>query len=173
MEEIVRRHESLRTTFPTVDESPVQQVAPVGPFVLPVVDLQDFAQPDPETAARRFAAEEAVEPFNLASGPLFRTQLLRLGPQDHVLLITLHHIVSDGWTKGVLCRELAVLYDAFVHHQPSPLPPLPIHYADFAHWQRQWFTGEVVHEGVIENSQLPTQHPLGPTIRDDVVQRYE
>ena len=144
LEEIVRRHESLRTTFSATDEYPVQRVAPAGPFELPVVDLQAASQSDPETEARRLAAEEAVRPFNLASGPNFRTQLLRLGPEDHVLLVTLHHIVSDAWTRGLLCQEVASLYDAYVNKQPSPLPPLPIQYADFAHWQRLWLTGEVL-----------------------------
>jgi hypothetical protein len=100
LEEIIRRHESLRTTFPTVDGHPVQRVTPVGPLVLGIVDLQDFSKPTPETESRRLAAKEAVEPFDLATGPLFRTQLLRLGIEDHVLLVTLHHIVSDGWTPS-------------------------------------------------------------------------
>ena len=97
-----------------------------------------------EAEARRIATEEAQEPFDLASGPLFRASVLRLGSEDYVLLCTMHHIVSDGWSMGILIRELTALYEAFTNSQPSPLAELTIQYADFAQWQRAWLQGEVL-----------------------------
>ncbi len=142
--EVVRRHEALRTTFPSVDGEPLQAVAPAGPFPLPVVDLAGLPEPVRTAAAAALAASEAARPFDLASGPLFRATLLRLGRERHVLLLTMHHIVSDGWSMEVLLRELVALYEAFVAGRPSPLPELPVQYADFAVWQRQWLSGEAL-----------------------------
>ena len=113
---------------------------------LPVVDLGGLAGAQRETEIRRRAGEEARRPFDLGQGPLVRVALLRLDDQDHVLLLTLHHIVADGWSMGVFVREMAALYAAFMAGAPSPLPELPIQYADFAHWQRQWFRGEVLEQ---------------------------
>ncbi|HEY7769089.1 condensation domain-containing protein, partial [Longimicrobium sp.] len=135
--EIVRRHEPLRTVFADVDGSPVQVVAPFGGFTLPVEDLSGLGDADRGAAARRRAAEEAARPFDLAAGPLFRAALLRIGAQEHVLLLTMHHIVSDGWSMGVLFRELSVLYEAYREGRASPLPELPVQYADYAVWQRE------------------------------------
>jgi amino acid adenylation domain-containing protein len=142
--EIVRRHEALRTTFSTVEEEPVQVIAASTNVSLPVIDISDFSESEREEEARRLALEEANKPFDLRQGPLFRTALIRLGENDHVLLLSLHHIVSDGWSMGVLYRELSALYQAFANEEPSPLPDLPIQYADFAAWQREWLQGEVL-----------------------------
>ncbi len=142
LDEIVRRHEVLRTTFPTVDGEAVQVIAPSLTWPLPVVDLQECSEATRETLTLQLAAEEAQRPFNLAHGPLLRATLLRSSEQEHVFLLTMHHIVSDGWSIGVFIREMSVLYDAFAVGQPSLLPELPIQYADFALWQREWLQGE-------------------------------
>src|SRR6476469_4768333 len=148
--EMVRRHEALRTTFGSVDGQPVQIVAPPpgaagGVAVhLRLEDLSALPASEGEATATRLANEEARRPFDLASGPLLRAALLRLGEQDSVLLLTMHHIISDGWSMGVFFRELSALYAAFATGQDSPLPPLPIQYADFATWQRGWLQGAVL-----------------------------
>ena len=142
--EIVRRHEALRTTFTTVDGRPAQVIAPTLTVRLPVVNLRELPESDREAEVRRLAIEEARRPFNLAKGPLLRVTLLRLADEEHVGLLTMHHIVSDGWSTGILIREMAVLYEAFSGKRASPLPELPIQYADFAHWQREWLQGEVL-----------------------------
>jgi amino acid adenylation domain-containing protein len=140
--EMIRRHEALRTTFATVDGRPVQVIAPTLSVALTVDDLRALPGTAREAEARQRAKAEARQPFDLAQGPLLRVRLLRLDEQEHVLLVTLHHIISDGWSIGVLAHELAVLYDAFCIGGPSPLPALPIQYADFAHWQHQWRCSE-------------------------------
>jgi amino acid adenylation domain-containing protein len=142
--EIVRRHESLRTVFAEVDGSPVQVIAPFGGFALPVEDLSGLGEADREAAVRRRAGEEASRPFDLAAGPLFRAALLRLGGEDHVLLLSVHHVVSDGWSMGVLFRELSALYTAYLAGRESPLPELAVQYADYAVWQREQLAGEVL-----------------------------
>ncbi|WP_163787320.1 non-ribosomal peptide synthetase, partial [Myxococcus vastator] len=141
--EIVSRHEALRTTFLLRDGQPLQQIhpAPAG-WELPVEDLSALEATERETTARRRLDEEARRPFELATGPLLRTGLLRLGLDEHVLVLTMHHIVSDGWSLGVLVREAAALYSAFVQARPSPLPPLPVQYAEFAVWHRQQMEAE-------------------------------
>lgn len=138
LNEILRRHEALRTTIRTVEGQPVQVIAPVRPLRLPVIDLTSLAASERQAEAMRLGAQEAGQPFHLAHGPLVRATLLRLDAEEHLLLLTMHHIVSDGWSTRVLHRELSALYDAFVHGRASPLPELPIQYADFAHWQREW-----------------------------------
>ncbi|HEU4561408.1 MAG TPA: non-ribosomal peptide synthase/polyketide synthase [Longimicrobium sp.] len=167
--EIVRRHEALRTTFVEVDGSPVQVIAPVGGFALLVEDLSGLSQADREAALRRRVGEEALQPFDFAAGPLFRAALLRLGDEDHVLLLGMHHIVSDGWSMGVLDRELSALYAAYREGRESPLPELPVQYADFAVWQREQLVGDVLDRqlaywrerlaGAPELLELPTDHP--------------
>ena len=144
--EIVRRHEALRTTFAVVDGSSVQVIAPTMTVSLPIVDLSELTQTEREAQALRLATEEAQRPFDLTRGPLVRVSLLRLHDEDHILLLTMHHIVSDGWSVSVLFRELAALYEAFSTRKPSPLPELPIQYADFAVWQREWLQGGVLEE---------------------------
>ncbi|HEY7216577.1 MAG TPA: amino acid adenylation domain-containing protein, partial [Thermoanaerobaculia bacterium] len=147
-EEIVRRHEALRTVFAAQEGAPVQVIQPAPPFVLPVVDLSGLLESRRETLALTLAGEEGGRPFDLARGPLLRGLLLRLATGDHVAALTLHHIVSDAWSMDVLVRELAALYAAFAAGRPSPLSELPLQYADFAVWQRSWLQGEVL-EGEI------------------------
>jgi amino acid adenylation domain-containing protein len=133
LNELVRRHEVLRTTFPLHDGQPVQHIGPSLTIVLPIVEI-----PAEEPEIQRQAEAEARTPFNLGAGPLLRARLLRLDDTDHVLLLTMHHIISDGWSMDILVRELGALYAAFAAQQPNPLPALPVQYADFALWQRSW-----------------------------------
>ncbi|HEV7669532.1 MAG TPA: amino acid adenylation domain-containing protein, partial [Thermoanaerobaculia bacterium] len=142
--EIVRRHEALRTVFVAVEGEPRQVILPALPLSLPVVDLADFGEAGREAATMLRVAEEAGRPFDLARGPLFRAAVLRLGPEEHVVLATMHHIVSDGWSIEVLVREVTALYEAFAAGRPSPLPELPLQYADYASWQRGWLQGQVL-----------------------------
>ncbi|HEX5760266.1 MAG TPA: amino acid adenylation domain-containing protein, partial [Thermoanaerobaculia bacterium] len=144
LNEIVRRHESLRTTFPAIQGRPVQRIDAPAPGALPLVDLSALRETRPDAEAFRVAAAEARRPFDLARGPLRRTALLRLAAREHVLLATLHHIVADGWSRGILVRELGALYPAFASGRPTPLPDLSVQYADFAQWQRQWLEGEAL-----------------------------
>ncbi|HET6364287.1 MAG TPA: amino acid adenylation domain-containing protein [Nitrospirota bacterium] len=168
-EAIVTRHESLRTTFSAVEGVPVQCIADKGSISLPVIDLTGLLEADRENEARRLAAEEFRRPFDLARGPLLRVSLLRLGDKEHILLLTQHHIISDGWSLGVLIREMKVHYEAFSHENIPSLPELPIQYADFAEWQRKWLQGEVLASqvsywkehlgGVLPIMALPTDRP--------------
>ncbi|HEX2211050.1 MAG TPA: amino acid adenylation domain-containing protein [Longimicrobium sp.] len=134
--EIVRRHEALRTVFAEADGAPVQVIHPFAGFTLPLHDLSEGREDEREGEMRRRAADEAALPFDLAAGPLFRAQLLRMTEEEHVLLVSMHHVVSDGWSLGVLFRELAALYKAYRNGEESVLPPLPVQYADYAVWQR-------------------------------------
>ncbi|HEY9613103.1 non-ribosomal peptide synthetase, partial [Allocoleopsis sp.] len=136
--EIVRRHEVLRTTFRMLEGQLVQVIAPTLTIPLHVVDLRSLPTAEQEAESRRIATEERSHPFDLSSEPLLRVMLLQLDSSAHILLLNLHHIICDGWSIGVLLRELGALYTAFANNQPSPLPELPIQYADFAHWQREW-----------------------------------
>jgi amino acid adenylation domain-containing protein len=142
--EIVRRHEVLRTAFASVNGQPVQIVAPDVPLEIPLTDLSDGPAEWIEPKLAALAEEEAQRPFDLAQPPLLRVRLVRLAEDHHALLGTIHHIVSDGWSMGLLIREVAALYTAFSQGQPSPLPELPIQYADYAAWQRGWLQGEVL-----------------------------
>jgi amino acid adenylation domain-containing protein/non-ribosomal peptide synthase protein (TIGR01720 family) len=143
-EEVVRRHESLRTSFAVAGGEARQEIAPTLKLKLPILDLRLTPEGEREAVLKRMAAEEARRPFDLSTVPLLRASLLQLGEREHVLLLTMHHIVSDGWSMAVLIREVATLYEAFSHDAPSPLTELPIQYADFAHWQRRWLQGEVL-----------------------------
>jgi amino acid adenylation domain-containing protein len=138
--EIVRRHEVLRTTFAETEGAPVQVIAPFAGFTLAV---EDAAGADDGEISRR-ATEEGARPFDLAAGPLFRASLLRVTDDDHVLLMAMHHAVSDGWSVGILLRELSALYGAYENGAESPLAPLPVQYADFAAWQRDQLRGEAL-----------------------------
>jgi len=143
--EVIRRHEALRTTFEMTPEGrPRQLIAPTLIVALPVTDLSALPPAEREVEAQRLASAEAARPFDLARGPLLRVALLRLSPAEHVLLLTLHHIIGDDWSSSVIMRELATLYDAFTHGRPSPLPELRLQYADFAAWQRNWLRGETL-----------------------------
>jgi aspartate racemase len=142
--EIVRRHEILRTTFPMRNGIPVQAIAPTQIVPLPMVELQQLPEVEQSAEVRRLAIEEQTRPFDLSNDPLLRATLLRLAEESYVLLLNMHHIVCDGWSMGIFIRELSALYEAFSKGAPSLLPELPIQYADFAHWQRQWLQGEVL-----------------------------
>jgi amino acid adenylation domain-containing protein/non-ribosomal peptide synthase protein (TIGR01720 family) len=137
LQAVVARHESLRTTFDFVNDSPIQIVAKEAASDLPVIDVSRESSLARDDEIRRWAAADARRPFDLNRGPLMRTTLLRLTDTDHALLFTIHHIVFDGWSMSVLCRELTTLYTAFTAGRPSPLDELTLQYADFAHWQRQ------------------------------------
>jgi amino acid adenylation domain-containing protein/non-ribosomal peptide synthase protein (TIGR01720 family) len=170
--DVVRRHEVLRTTFEAVDGKPVQIVHEEADVRLPVVRWPDLAPADREEAARREAAAEARRPFDLAAGPLMRARLLEIDEEDHLLLLTLHHIVSDGSTRGILSREIGALYAAHATGAALALPDLPVQYADFAAWQRGWLSGDVLDrqlaywkqqlDGAPRVIDLPTDHPRPP-----------
>jgi len=144
LNEIVRRHEVLRTTFRAIDGSPMQVIAEKGTIVMPLIDLSRLTKAEREEEAGRLARDETMRRFDLAKGPLFSGVLIRLSEEEHILLLTMHHIVSDGWSMAILKRELMVFYEAFSNEDLSPLPELPVQYADFAHWQREWLQGEVL-----------------------------
>ena len=141
LNEIVRRHETLRTTFTTVEGRPVQVIAPSLVLPLAVEDLTGLSEDEREAEVMRLAAVGAQRPFDLTRGPLLRACVLRLGETEHVVLLTMHHIICDGWSMGVFIRELAAVYEAFVAGKPSPLPNLPIQYADYAEWEREHLQG--------------------------------
>ena len=170
---VIERHESLRTTFSSTEGEPVQVIAPPPVVHLPRVDLDDLPEAKRLEETRRLALLEAARPFDLITGPLVRFTLLRLAEDEHVVLLTMHHIISDGWSMNVLMREVIALYGAFRDGQPSPLPELPIQYADYATWQRQWLQGEVLEQQVewwrrrlgtgSEVLDLPTDRPRPST----------
>ncbi len=170
--EIVRRHESLRTTFVPVDGNPVQVISPSLTITLETIDLSELDEEQREAEAMRRVAADAREPFDLMNGPLLRPVLLKLAGDDHLLLFSMHHIISDVWSRGVLIRELRTLYIAFSRKQPSPLPELPLQYADYAAWQRAWLRDETLEsqlsywraelEGAPAVLELPTDRPRPP-----------
>jgi amino acid adenylation domain-containing protein len=169
LNEIVRRHEVLRTTFDESDGDLVQVIVENCPMDVPVVDFSLEPPFECETLATVAAKAEAHRPFDLRTGPLIRVCLFKLGPQEHVLVVTMHHIVCDGWSSQILAREFATLYEAFDAGLSSPLPPLPIQYADYAVWQRAWLKGTVIEErlaywkeklkGSLPVLDLPTDRP--------------
>jgi amino acid adenylation domain-containing protein len=140
--EIIRRHEILRTRFPVANTDPVQAVDEAGPAKVLIVDLRNWAAADREHEVQRLADVETRRPFDLAQGPLVRMTLLRLDAAENILLIAAHHIVLDGWSIAVFAKELAGLYNAFSAGEPSPLADLPVQYADFALWQRDWLRSQ-------------------------------
>jgi amino acid adenylation domain-containing protein len=144
LEELVSRHESLRTTFEESEGGPLQVIEPRLEVPIPIVDLGQLEPAARESEAERLATVEARQPFDLARGPLLRVKVLRLAPERWVLLLTVHHIVADGWSMRRFFDELRTLYECFAAGRPSPLAPLPIQYGDFAVWQRTWLTGEVL-----------------------------
>jgi amino acid adenylation domain-containing protein/non-ribosomal peptide synthase protein (TIGR01720 family) len=141
LREVTDRHAVLRTRFRTQDGRPVQTIEPAWRGQLTRVDLQHLDATAREAEVRRLATEDALRPFDLSRGPLLRTQLLRLGDREHVLLATMHHIVTDAWSMGILIRELGTLYAAFLRGEPSPLPEPDVQYADYSEWQREWSRG--------------------------------
>ena len=146
LDRLVARHESLRTRFESVDGVPYQRIEEGGAFVLLDHDLSDLDEASQQREAQTLQALEAQTPFDLERGPLFRGRLLRLAPERHVLLLTMHHIISDGWSMGVLSRELEALYSARAMGADDPLPTLPVQYADYAAWQRERLSPERVAE---------------------------
>ncbi|NNC00087.1 amino acid adenylation domain-containing protein, partial [Corallococcus exiguus] len=174
LQEVVRRHDALRTTFTQVDGEPVQRIHSDSPVPLGLVDLSDVPEAQREPEARFQVEQEMRRPFDLRTGPLIRTLLFKLAEHEHVLVVTLHHIVSDGWSLGVLVREVTALYAAFSAGQPSPLPALPVQYADFADWQRRTLSGETLRQemaywesklsGAPAVLELPTDFPR-PAVR--------
>lgn len=142
--EIIRRHETLRTTFQTVAGQPTQIIAPPYALDLPSTNLSGLTSAAWESEVKRLAEEETRRPFDLSQGPLLRARLLYRNAETQVLLLTLHHIISDGWSMGVFLREIAALYQTFSTNTYTPLPELPIQYADYADWQRQWLQGETL-----------------------------
>ncbi|GAB2875219.1 hypothetical protein GCM10027277_50670 [Pseudoduganella ginsengisoli] len=147
LDRIVARHENLRTTFVETDGTPVQVIAPAGcGFTLRERDLGHLAGHEQEFTVLQISTDEAAAPFDMAAGPLIRGQLLRLGDDEHVLLVTQHHIISDGWSMGILIQEMSALYTAFAGGQPDPLPPLALQYADYAAWQRGWLQGQTLEQ---------------------------
>ena len=170
--EIIQRHEVLRTNFKIVNGSPVQVIAPTSTLTPVVIDLQALLEAEQSSAVQRLAKDEVQQPFNLANEPLLRVTLLKLGEEAHVLLLTMHHIVFDGWSVDIFIREFSSLYLGFSTGVPVLLPKLPIQYADFAHWQRQWLSGEVQETqlaywkqklaGAPSKLELPTDRPRPP-----------
>jgi hypothetical protein len=169
LSEIVRRHEVLRTAFRLVRGEPVQEIQPPQPIRMPVVDLRALPLQKREAEASRFAIAESQCPFDLSEAPLLRVVLLRLAEQEQIICLTMHHIVSDGWSMTIFIREVATLYEAYVQGKPSPWPELTIQYADFAVWQREWLGGAVLEEqlnywrkqlaGAPTVLELPTDQP--------------
>ena len=161
LNQIIRRHESLRTTFEIAGDRPVQIIHEPSFCKLPVTNLQDLGPEEANRTANRLIADEAERGFDLAKGPLLRTQLLRISPTDHIFLVTMHHIVSDGWSIKIFIHELATFYDANCRNLSCSLPDLPIQYADFAFSQREWLQGAVL-SGQLEywKKQLADAPPL-------------
>src|SRR6266403_206571 len=146
LNEIVRRHEVLRTSFASEGGVAKQIIAAEMELVLEVIELGELGAAERERETRRLAREEGRRPFDLSAGPLLRVKLLQLGAEEQVVLMTMHHIVSDGWSMGVLIAEVAALYEAYREGRESPLPELGIQYGDFAVWQRGWLQGEVLEQ---------------------------
>src|SRR5581483_928704 len=172
LSELVARHETLRTVFRAVAGRPVQLVLPPSPLKLAAEDLSQLSEAERESQLLRCLTQEAARPFDLASGPLFRPYLFRLDKQAHVLLLSVHHSVFDGWSQGVLLQEFMLLYEAFVAGGASPLQTMPLQYADLARWQRDWLQGTVLQEHLsfwkellhepLPTLDLPADHPRPP-----------
>ena len=144
--EIVRRHEALRTVFEDDLGEPRQVVLPAGAFSLPLVDLSDLPESCRNEVSSGLIAAEAGRPFSLERGPLLRVTVLRLRDSEHAVLVSQHHIVSDGWSMEILVREIVALYEALAAGRVPELPVLPVQYVDYASWQRSWLTEEVLEE---------------------------
>ncbi len=174
LNEIVKRHEVLRTTFATLEGQPVQIIAEDFNLTLPVADLSGLSEAENNKEIRRLIDTDAQTPFDLSKGPLWRATLIRRSDVSHALMICIHHSITDGWSKDVFHKELLALYNAFSSGQPSPLPELPIQYADYAIWQREWLQGDVLEHhlsywklqlaGAPPILELPTDRPR-PTLQ--------
>jgi amino acid adenylation domain-containing protein len=182
LNEIIMRHEVLRTNFTLVNGEPVQKIAHQLAWDLSIINLEHLSGKDWESQVKQFAASSAKKPFDLAKEPLIKATLLRLSQQEHVLLVTMHHIITDGWSWGVFLRELSALYTAFSKNEPSPLPELPIQYADFAVWQRDRIKDNFLAtqlnywkqqlQGELPVLQLPTDRPRSNTTTFDGAKQY-
>jgi len=171
LNEVARRHESLRTVFATANGNPVQQILPSLTFTLTPIDLSNHPESEREATLQSLIKEEALRPFDLSHGPLIRACLWRLAPDTHILALNLHHIISDGWSMGVLFRELSALYRGYCAGRSASLPELPVQYADYSVWQRSWLQGENLDiqlsywkkqlEG-LSTLQLPADRPRPP-----------
>ncbi len=169
LDTLVQRHEILRTGFVEVEGIPLQEILPERRFPLRTLDLQGYEEAEREALIRQHRSDERHEKFDLHNAPLIRGRLLRVKPAEYVLLLTMHHLISDGWSLGVMWRELSEIYEAYEKGRDNPLQPLPIQYADYAHWQRQWFQGERLEkqlsywctrlQGAAPQLQLPTDRP--------------
>jgi amino acid adenylation domain-containing protein len=171
LDQIVARHEVLRTKFVAIDGNPVQVISDIRSLELPVIELRTWPETTREAEAHRLLVETTRRPFDLSRDLMLRALLLRLDDEEHILLLVTHHIASDGWSSGILWRELTALYRAFVSGQPPRLAELPIQYVDYATWQRNWLQGEVLETQLsywrkqLENFstlQLPTDRPRPP-----------
>src|SRR3569832_1511455 len=168
---LVSRHEILRTTFKPVNGSPQQVIAPPSAVSLPLIDLMVFPVAERETESNRLISEEILRPFDLTSGPLLRTLIIRLKDDEHIVVITMHHIISDGWSSSVLVGDIGALYEAFVTGQSSTLADLPLQYGDYVLWQREWLQGEVLESQLgywrkqvsnLQMLELPLDHSRPP-----------
>lgn len=167
--EVVERHQVLRTNFRNHDGVPELILNTFSKWPLPVTDISMLKGSEQDQELERIVAEDAEQPFDLEKDPLFKTRLIKLAEREYALLVSMHHIVADGWSIGVLIQEVSELYEAFSQNQPSPLPALPIQYSDFAAWQREWMQGEVLDTqlhywkkqlaGAPDVLRLPTDHP--------------
>lgn len=172
LDAIVHRHESLHTLFVMANGQPVQQIAPSGQFALQSIDLRSLSGNEHDDEVLKQLREEILSPFDLRVGPLIRGRLLLLSEADQLLLVTMHHMISDGWSIGVFIKELGVVYEALRARQSDPLPALPVQYADYAQWQRQWLAGDVLDRqlsfwtehlrGAPELLELPSDRPRPP-----------
>ena len=177
---IVERHESLRTHFREVEGKPEQVIESELRIAIPIEDLRGLEADKQEERVREVMEQEAQRAFDLSRGPLLRVKVLKLGEQEHILLRTMHHIVSDGWSQGVFNREFKILYESYRKGEPNPLKPLPVQYADFALWQRDWLESSTLSEGlrywkeqlsgIPAQLELPTDHPRPPlqTFKADI-----
>ncbi|MDZ7402463.1 MAG: amino acid adenylation domain-containing protein [candidate division KSB1 bacterium] len=169
LNEIIRRHEVLRTNFLTIEGKPVPVISPRLTINMPIKDLSNLSEQEREAVAQQEAIREALQPFDLAKDALIRGRILKMSSESYVMLLTMHHIVSDGWSAGVIIQEFAALYQAFAQGKPAPLPELPIQYIDYAAWQREWLKGDVLQlqldywrkqlEGCPPVLELPTDRP--------------
>ena len=172
LDAIVARHETLRTNYFAENDNPIQIITAPQAVELQVIDLQQYEPAERETQLQKLLQQESQRPFNLTSDIMLRGCLLQLAPQEQVLLLVMHHIASDGWSMGILWKQLTQVYQAFLNGQPNPLPKLPIQYADYAVWQRNWLSGEVLDQqlnywqqqlaGANPVLELPTDRPRPP-----------
>ncbi|HGY55853.1 MAG TPA: amino acid adenylation domain-containing protein [Caldithrix abyssi] len=172
LNKIIERHELLRTAIETVEGQPRLKISETIDFKIAIDDLSHLQGEEQKRESEKISKEEFRTPFRLDQSPLMRARLLKLKEDDHILLLTMHHIISDGWSSGVLIREIVPLYSGYVQGKPVSLPPLKIQYADFAHWQRNWLSGKVLEEQIdfwrktLEGAppylELPIDHPRPP-----------